>query len=161
MELSTYVSWLIDSNRAITGEPDLRKFAVTYGFGLIEEYGEFIAEVGSEEARAKEAGDVLAYTVLLLHTFDDTNDSIVKTISNGVTQKPAIGANVASYLKRFYRGDELDVSDDLAFTKLLREHLTWVINQTGLSVETIAIINKHKLEKRLSNTGTFKGKGDR
>jgi NTP pyrophosphatase (non-canonical NTP hydrolase) len=162
LELISYVEWLIENNRTNTGESDLSQFTVTYGFGLIEEYGEFMAEVGNVQARAKEAGDVLAYTVLLLHAlFGLPYEQIAEVISNNKTYTPAIGANVASYLKRTFRGDLQTIEEEREFIKLLREQLTWVMLQTELDLETIALINKQKLEKRLSATGTFQGKGDR
>lgn len=158
-ELLSYVEWLIAANKRTTGASDLTSLSQCYLWGTISEVYELIT--ASEETKISEAGDVLAYGVLALHSLGESNSTIATNFSRTSTVPSAVHvmAPLTNALAKLYRGDEGNYKQQAIAHLYNLVH--WAATVTSVPVLTLSYINKQKLEARLSNTGTFKGSGDR
>ena len=169
MKLNEYVSWLIEVNvwfaESKGTKLNSKLSTSTFGFGLIEELGELKEAINTDKS-IYEAGDVIAYIVLLLYSIDVSEELITLMLEDTHEAIPlnlpdvyAEAASIAGELKRYFRGDD-NVDMDLICSKCFNiiDYCYFIV---GHDLGTIVELNKLKLEKRLSNVGTFIGRGDR
>lgn len=157
MDFDTYYDYIVESNQAFFRSYSLTHCAESFGFGLIEEYGEYFDAETSEQAML-EAGDILAYTCLLAQALElPLHDAW----NNWHDLLEPNGSKVASFMKRYTRGDEQMQEDKEDFAFLIASYLRWILNYRSLSLSVVAEANKVKLDARIANTGTYKGKGNR
>jgi NTP pyrophosphatase (non-canonical NTP hydrolase) len=169
MKLNEYVSWLIEVNvwfaESRGTKLNSKLSTSTFGFGLIEEIGE-LQEVINTDKAIYEAGDVIAYVVLLLYSMD-VSEELITLMLEDTSEATLLNchdvsldvAPLAGELKRYFRGDD-NVDMDLICSKCFNiiDYCYFIV---GHGLETIVQLNQLKLEKRLSNVGTFIGRGDR
>ncbi len=161
MTPSSYTQWLIDTNLKQLQLADDSDFGTTelisnFGFGLLEEWHEFVSASSAEQA--KEAGDCLAYYCLLAVSLgfsrDFISDRLDKVSYNRSVEAPVQG--LAGSLKRLFRGDgSPSIVEGQAYRLL-----AFVLSYATLTFEAVADLNKQKLTDRLARTSTFHGSGD-
>jgi len=161
MTPETYVNFILNTNAdflGYTSDKEFERNLPTFAFGLAEEVFEVLA-AASDEQRAKEIGDVVAYYCLLSTAIGYTRDSLAQSLT--LTSRQANTTNtVADYLgvaKRFFRGDSSKGKlHEQAYALVL-----FCLHYGSLLIEPVLQLNYDKLTARLSSTGTFHGSGDR
>ncbi len=161
MKAHEYVQWLITTNLkqlqladdSDFGTPELM---ANFGFGILEEYFEYTK--ATVENQPKEAGDVLAYFVLLSVSLGFSRDHVSARLASTATEK-SLNSKVdelAGALKRVFRGDGSPAEVEMCAYSLL----LWTIGSVSIPVEALADLNRTKLTDRLERLGTFEGSGD-
>lgn len=165
--LIAYVDWLVENNKQ--QHPTLELMAHSFCYGLLEEISElYLAE--TNEQKILEAGDVLAYSVLILFTLLNYNTEEIADILKPADycRRPALSEvlhrhqqELAGIFKRLERGDYSieDIREKLRDT--VRDLVISAISYCFSSLDVVASSNKAKLYERLNKTNTFKGEGDR
>lgn len=161
MTPEAYVNFILNTNAdflGYTSDSDFSQNLPTFAFGIAEEVFE-VAVASTDDSRAKEVGDVVAYFCLLAAALGYDRERIESHLHS--TRRSSNTANVvADYLgvaKRFFRGDAT-ASQLLAIAYQL---VLFSLSFSGLQLEPVLELNYKKLTARLSSTGTFHGKGDR
>lgn len=166
MELRNYVDFLIDSNERVLSKSASnitdKGVLASFAFGFIEEIGEFNSSVGTTKA-SLEAGDVIAYTVLILASLGIERNLIAEVLKNTETKHVRF-PNVYLFsgeIKRIFRGDS-DVDYSLILS-VLATALDFCLLHTDDTVTLLDLcgMNYDKLNARLLNQGDFNGRGER
>lgn len=161
MTPETYVNFILDTNADFLGytkDEEFKSNLPTFAFGLAEEVFEVLA-AATDESRAKEVGDVVAYFCLLSAALGFSRDRTIVFLMS--TKRQSNSENtLADYLgkaKRFFRGD----ADRDALVLQAYHLLLFALTHSSLSLEPVLNTNYNKLTARLASTGTFHGSGDR
>jgi NTP pyrophosphatase (non-canonical NTP hydrolase) len=176
MNTREYYDAIIGLNESYLLSNDYSRLITLFGFGLIEETTEFFLalESASEADIIKEAGDVLAYTVLLLEVVNRNGttlgtEAVINRFEHAMSLfdiGKAFGANekqdvmstilgLAGNLKRAVRGDEhLDVKSALTPLAIVVSALA------NVSDSDIMSANIQKLVSRKQKNTLYSGRGD-
>jgi hypothetical protein len=161
MKPQDYVQWLLSTNlkqHELADDSDFGTPSImaNFGFGVLEEYFEFTS--ASQENLHKEAGDVLAYYVLLCASLGFSRDQIAARLTSTAVEYSlqTTVSDLSGALKRLFRGDgSAAIVEGYAYRLLL-----WTIGYCSVPVEALADVNYTKLTDRLSRLSTFHGSGN-
>ena len=135
-------------------EQDWLEQTATFGFGFIEEFYEWLA--GNITL---ELGDLTAYYCLLNFSLGRSKEDLAQDLRslerNSTTHSNILA--VAGNLKRYFR--EGGYVEDIRQTTY--QTLCFCYTLQAMATEPVLQANIDKLHKRLANTGTFHGSGDR
>ena len=184
MNFKQYVTSLIDLNYDKIQSRHHSEYYASINIGLVEELLE-LGEAEGVEANVKEAGDVIAYTTLIivsnqlsngLHLYShDIMDSLVTEASDTLSytfgntpsaEYPShLALQVASTAKRYFREGEVITDVFVAnVAAMAYEHARLTLEHRYLpemlTVEQVLSTNIEKLRKRRQDGLLFKGRGD-
>lgn len=161
--LTTYVDWLIEANEKEFNLNERMYFLASYGFGQVEEVLELkqAHQSASHEQMALEAGDVVAYAVLIASLFLDRPqvvDRLLKCKSTFVYDETPVLEAFTSILKRHFRNDfniESNVTEPGAtkqqeFLSAVFCLVSFALSVSLHSIEDLAWLNYVKLNNRMA-----------
>lgn len=157
--LTSYIDWLVQANQKASNTQDLSVNRACYLFGVLSEVFEVMA--AAPDKLIHECGDVLAYATLALVSLGEhpTDIAIIYQAEQRVANVTSVLTSLTNDCAKLFRGDEGNYTEEVIFG--LHTLVQWAAGSAGVSVRTLSIYNQDKLTKRLANTGTFKGTGER